>query len=58
VYGQDRGGLYSRGRGHGRGVDAARRGTRGGVLWRCQGTSNTWLCESARVLAPAELPNV
>jgi hypothetical protein len=25
-----------------------------GVLWRCQGASNTWLCYSAPVLAPAE----
>jgi hypothetical protein len=60
VYGRDRGGLYSRGRG--RGVDTARGCARGpsaeGVLWRCQGASNTWLCSSTRVLAPAELPNV
>jgi hypothetical protein len=30
----------------------------GGVLWRCQGASNTWSCSSARVLASAELQNV
>jgi hypothetical protein len=57
VYGQGRGWFYSRGRGLGRGrgrgrvVGAARRGTRGaerqGVLWRCQGTSNTWPFHSA-----------
>jgi hypothetical protein len=28
------------------------------VLWRCQGASNTWLCSSAQVLAPAELQNM
>jgi hypothetical protein len=38
------------------------RGARGverwGVLWHCQGTSNTWPFLSARVLALAEQPNV
>jgi hypothetical protein len=62
VYDRDRCGLYSRGRGHGHGVDMARGCARGpsaeGVLWRCQGASNTWSCSSAQVLAPAELPNV
>jgi hypothetical protein len=62
VDGRDRCGLYSHGRGRGRGVDTARGSARGpsaeGVLWRCQGVSNTWSCSSARVLAPAELPNV
>jgi hypothetical protein len=29
-----------------------------GVLWRCQGVSNTWSCYSAQVLPPAEQPNV
>jgi hypothetical protein len=29
-----------------------------GVLWRCQGASNTWPFLSARVLTPAEQPNV
>jgi hypothetical protein len=60
VYGRDRGGLYSRG--HGRGVDTARGYARGlsveGVLWRCQGASNTWPCSSAQVLVPAEVTNV
>jgi hypothetical protein len=62
VYGRDHCGFYSRGRGHGPGVDMARGYARGSsaesVLWRCQGASNTWLCSSARVLAPAELQNV
>jgi hypothetical protein len=44
------------------GAGLARRSARGaerrGVLWRCQGTSNTWLFHSAKVLAPAEQPNV
>jgi hypothetical protein len=35
----------------GAGADAAQSGARGverlGVLWRCQGASNTWLCYSA-----------
>jgi hypothetical protein len=55
VYGQGRGWLYSRGRGHGHGAFGAERR---GMLWRCQGTSNTWPCYSAQVLAPAEQPNV
>jgi hypothetical protein len=58
VYGRDRGGLYS----HGHGVGTARGCARGlsteGVLWRCQGASNTWTCSSAQVLAPAEVTNV
>jgi hypothetical protein len=62
VYGQDRGGLYSRGRRRGRGVGTARGCPRGlgaeGVLWRCQGASNTWACSSAQVLAPAEVTTV
>jgi hypothetical protein len=44
------------------GAGLARHGVRGaehrGVLWRCQGASNTWPCYSAEVLAPAEQPNV
>jgi hypothetical protein len=40
----------------------ARGGARGaerrGVLWLCQGASNTWPFPSARVLAPVEQPNV
>jgi hypothetical protein len=36
----------------------ARRVERRGVLWRCQGASNTWPFPSARVLAPTEQPNV
>jgi hypothetical protein len=51
MYGQGRGWLYSRRRG-------ARGAERRGVLWRCQGASNTWMCSSAQVLAPAEQPNV
>jgi hypothetical protein len=43
------------------GAGLARRGARGaerwGVLWRCQGASNTWPCYSAQVPTPAELPN-
>jgi hypothetical protein len=70
VYGRGQGWLYSRGRGRGRGrgrerergVGTARRGARGverrGVLWHCQGASNTWSCYSTQVLAPAEQPNV
>jgi hypothetical protein len=58
VYDRDWCGLYSRGRG----VDTARGCAWGpsaeGVLWRRQGASNTWSCSSARVLAPAELPNL
>jgi hypothetical protein len=46
----------------GMGAGLTRRSARGverlGVLWRCQGASNTWLCYSAQVLAPAEHPNV
>jgi hypothetical protein len=57
VYGRDRGGLYSRGRGRGRGV--TRRGLSAeGVLWHCQGASNTWPCSSAQVLAPADVTTV
>jgi hypothetical protein len=48
--------------GVGIGAGLAQRGARGaerrGVLWHCQGASNTWLCYSALVLAPAEHPNV
>jgi hypothetical protein len=48
--------------GVGAGSCLARRGARGaerrGVLWRCQGASNTWPFPSARVLALAEQPNV
>jgi hypothetical protein len=62
VYGRDRGGLYSRGRDRGHGVDTARGCACGlsaeGVLWRCQGASNTWSCSSAQVLALAEVTNV
>jgi hypothetical protein len=50
------------GAGIGIGSRMARRGERGvgrrGVLWRCQGASNTWPFLSARVLALAEQPNV
>jgi hypothetical protein len=59
VYGQGQGWLYSRGHGCGRGFGAAWHGAeRRGVLWRCQGASNTWSFHSAQVLAPAEQPNV
>jgi hypothetical protein len=44
------------------GAGLARGGARGakrrGMLWCCQGASNTWSCYSAQVLAPAEQPNV
>jgi hypothetical protein len=60
AYGRGLGRLYRRGRGHRSGL--ARHGAHGaerrGVLWRCQGASNTWLCYSAHVLAPAEHPNL
>jgi hypothetical protein len=36
----------------------ARGGKRRGVLWRRQGTLNTWPFPSARVLALAEQPNM
>jgi hypothetical protein len=36
----------------------ARRAERRGMLWRCQGASNTWSFYSAQVLASAEQPNV
>jgi hypothetical protein len=40
-------------------VGLARRGAeRRDMVWCCQGTSNTWSCYSAQVLAPAEQPNV
>jgi hypothetical protein len=46
----------------GAGSGLAQRGARGaerqGVLWRCQGASNTWPFPSVRVLALAEQPNV
>jgi hypothetical protein len=62
VYGRGRGGFYSRGRERARGVGTTQGCARGrsaeGVLWRRQGASNTWLCSSAQVLAPAELQNV
>jgi hypothetical protein len=48
--------------GAGAGSCLARPGVRGaerwGVLWHCQDASNTWPFPSARVLAPAEQPNV
>jgi hypothetical protein len=48
--------------GTGMGSCLVRSGARGaerrGVLWRRQGASNTWVCYSAQVLAPAEHPNV
>jgi hypothetical protein len=57
VYGQGRGRLYRRERGHG--VLLGTRGAeRRGMLWRRQGASNTWPFPSARVLALAEQPNV
>jgi hypothetical protein len=50
------------GAGVGAGSGVVWRGARGaerrGVLWRCQGASNTWPFPSARVLALAEQPNV
>ena len=62
VYGQGLGRLYRRGCGRGRRVllSAAWRAQaeRQGVLWRCQGASNTCPFPSARVLAPAEQPNM
>jgi hypothetical protein len=64
AYGRGLDRLYRRrrGRGRGHGFGLARRGARGverrGVLWRRQGASNTWLCYSTQVLAPAEHPNV
>jgi hypothetical protein len=66
--GWERAGVYCQGRGRfivagvGVGVGLAQRGARGaerqGVLWRCQGASNTWPFHSAQVLALAEQPNV
>jgi hypothetical protein len=44
------------GAGHGAGLALARRGARGGVLWRAQSASNTWLLASALVLPSAERP--
>jgi hypothetical protein len=41
---------------HGAGLALARSGARGGVLWRAQSTSNTWLFASASVLPSAERP--
>jgi hypothetical protein len=62
VYGRGQGGLYSHGRGCGRGVGTAWGCARGlsveGVLWRCQGASNTWPCSSAQVLATVEVTTV
>jgi hypothetical protein len=64
VYGRGQDGLYSLGygRGRGRGVGMVRGCTRElsaeGVLWRCQGASNTWPCSSALVLAPVEVTTV
>jgi hypothetical protein len=47
------------GAGMGVGAGLARRGlSTKGVLWRCQGASNTWPCSSAQVLAPAEITTV
>jgi hypothetical protein len=54
--GWERAGAYSRGRGW---LYSRERGAkRWGVLLRCQGTSNTWPCYSAQVLAPAKHPNL
>ena len=62
VYGRGHGGFYSRRSRHGRGVGTtqgyARRLSAEGVLWRCQGASNTWSCSSAQVLAPAQVTTV
>jgi hypothetical protein len=62
AYGRGLGRLYRHDAGTGMGSCFAWRGARGaerrGGLWRCQGASNTWLCYSAQVLAPAEHPNV
>jgi hypothetical protein len=44
------------GAGHGAGLALARCGARGGVLWRAQSASNTWLFASALVLPSAERP--
>jgi hypothetical protein len=58
VYGRDRGGFYSRGRGVGTVRGCARGLSAEGVLWHCQGASNTWPCSSAQVLAPQEVTTV
>jgi hypothetical protein len=62
VYGRGHGGFYSRRSRHGRGVGTtqgyARRLSAEGVLWRCQGASNTWSCSSTQVLAPAQVTTV
>jgi hypothetical protein len=62
VYGRGQGGLYSLGCRRGSGVGMVRGCARGlsaeGVLWRCQGASNTWPCSSALVLAPTEVTTV
>jgi hypothetical protein len=62
AYGRGLGWLYRRGRGHEHGFGLARHGAREderrGVLWRCQGASNTWLCYPAQVLVPTEHPYV
>jgi hypothetical protein len=50
------GGFIGAGAGHGAGLALARRGARGGVLWRAQSASNTWLFASACVLPSAERP--
>jgi hypothetical protein len=44
------------GAGHSAGLALARRGARGGVLWRAQSASNTWLFASTSVLPSAERP--
>jgi hypothetical protein len=62
AYGRGLSRLYRCGRRRGHGFGLAWRSARGAarsvVLWCCQGASNTWLCYSAQVLAPAEHPNV
>jgi hypothetical protein len=55
------GGFIGAGVGNGAGSawhDAGNAGAGVGVLWRAQGTSNTWLFVSALLLSLAEQPNV
>jgi hypothetical protein len=56
------GGFIGAGVGGEHGFVLVRRGARGaehrGVLWRCQGTSNTWAFVSAPVQTSAEIANV
>jgi hypothetical protein len=52
------GGFIGTGMGNGAGSALARRGAHGGVLWRAQSASNTWLFAFVRVLPSAERPKL